>query len=890
MSLSSLRANPLVIIALVLALAGTGQAQDACPVPAVPGPPDSSRTRIGLGPRIIEALRLPGQAPRIDGRLDDQAWCLARPVTDFIQSSPAPGTLATLASTARILFDDDAIYVAFRLADPHPDSIVAPYPRRDDETTSDWAFVEIDSRFDRRSGFSFGVNPRGVQADGTWADDVDYDTGWNGVWQAAATIDSAGWSAEFRIPYSQVALARNGVGQPLVWGINFYRYTPHRGESSNWSPRLPSAKGIVSRFNQLRGLVVPPRHAAFEALPYTALTGRRDATETRSGTHEIKWTAGADLRFHPTTSTTAALSIRPDFGQVEADPAEVNLTTFETFLPEQRPMFVEGNEIFQFNSALAFSSRGTSFAQENPFYSRRIGRAPRGACPPEATRCRIPGVTDLVAAFRLSGRTANGWSGGIFDAWTGAARAAMVIDSGRPTTTLVEPRTNFTVLRAVRQLDEGKGTLGTMATFVARSGMDQELSDVLLRHALVAGMDARFRFGSNRYEFTGFGLMSRVDGSPEAIAGLRPRQSSRTAMSGVSTQTRLARIDGRLHWGIAGRVVSPTFESNDGGFQRNADWLLAMIDWRYFGYRPGRRVRRWSIGSNQVGIGWDFRGRRRAAVANLFGTFDLRNYWGGSLSLTREFPAHDPEILRGGPALLVPSRDRASLVVYSDTRRRWQANFALSGAREPGTGSYQVQFSPSVTAFFNDRFQINLGPTVGRAREAWQYIDQPADSSGRIHYLLGELAQTTAALTGRATYAFSSRLTIQLYGQIFLSGGSFARFKEVVNPTAAEVEGRMAVIPPSRLSYDSTNRRYLVDAGQSSGFGFPDPDFSQRDLHLNVLLRWEFLPGSTMFLVWTHARSSDAVADFEVRRDLDQLWRAPAANAVAVKVTYWIGG
>lgn len=888
MRLSPLCHTALATIVLVTPPA-FGHAQDACSAPAAPGLSDSSRTRTALNLRIISALRLSGRAPRIDGRLDEQAWCLAQPATDFVQSSPAPGAVATLPSSARILFDDDAIYVALRLADPHPDSIVAPYPRRDDETTSDWAFVEIDSRFDRRSGFSFGVNPRGVQADGTWADDVNYDTGWNGVWEVAATIDSAGWSAEFRIPYSQMALARNQEGQPLVWGINFYRYTPHRGETSNWSPRLPSVVGVVSHFNQVQGLVVPPRHATFEALPYSALTGTHDPTDPGSVNHDVTWTAGADLRFRPTTSSTAALSIRPDFGQVEADPAEVNLTTFETFLPERRPMFVEGNEVFQFTSGLAFSSRGTSFAQESPFYSRRIGRAPRGSCPSGATHCRIPGVAELAAAIRLSGRTANGWSGGVFDAWTSAAEAEMVSDSGRHTAALVEPRTNFTVLRAVRQLDDGKATLGAMATFAARAGMEDELNDILLHHALVAGMDGRLRFGHDRYEVTGFGLMSRVDGSAGAIATLRPRQPSRASMAGISAQTRLARIDGQFQWGIAGRVVSPTFESNDVGFQRNADWLLAVLDWKYFGYRPGHLIRRWSIGSNQIGVGWDFSGVRRAAVANLVGTLDFRNYWGGSLSLTHEFSAQDPEVLRGGPALLLPSRDRATLGVYSDSRRRWQAAFTLAGEREPGTASSQVRFAPNLSAFLNDRFQVSLGPSVSVAEEAWQYVDQSADTSGRMHYLMGELAQTTTTLTGRATYAFSSRLTIQLYSQIFLSGGSFTRFKEVVNPTAASLERRLAEILPSRLSYDSTHRRYLVDAGRSSEFGFRDPAFSERDLHLNLLLRWEFLPGSTVFIVWTHARSSDGVADFRVTRDLSQLWRAPGVNAVAAKLSYWIG-
>src|SRR5690242_11255458 len=329
---------------------------------------DTARGRAALAPRMAQAARVAGAPPRIDGHLDDAAWCAAPPLTDFVQSGPNPGAISSLATVARILFDDHALYVAVRLFDPHRDSYVAPFPRRDDENTSDWVFVEMDTRFDHRSGFSFGVNPRGVQVDGTWANDVDYDPAWNGVWASAAVMDSLGWSVEYRIEFPQLALGRGTPGAPLTWGINVYRYSPHRGESSNWSPRLPSLVGVISHFNELRGLVVPPHGGAGEALVYGAMTGASPAT-------------GVDLTLRPTSNSTAALSLHPDFGQVEADPSQINLTTFETFLPEQRPLFVEGAEVFQFPSALSFSSRGTSFDLESPFYSRRIGRAPRLSCP-----------------------------------------------------------------------------------------------------------------------------------------------------------------------------------------------------------------------------------------------------------------------------------------------------------------------------------------------------------------------------------------------------------------------------------------------------------------------------------------------------------------------------
>lgn len=786
--------------------------------------------------RIEIGTRLTVSPPRIDAALDDPAWCAAPPVTDFVQSRPSPGALATLPSVARVLYDDDALYVALRLFDPHPDSIVAPFPRRDDETTSDWVFVEIDSRFDRRSGLSFGLNPRGVQVDGSWWDDVNYDAAWNGVWESAAAIDSLGWTAEYRIPFSQLPLARSDAGAPLVWGINFYRTTPHRGETSNWSPRLPTVVGVVSHFNQLRGLTVPPGHGTLELVPYVAVGGR-----------ELTATGGGDLRFRPTRRTSVALSLHPDFGQVEADPSQVNLTTFETFLPEQRPLFAEDAEAFHFTTALAFSSRDASFDQESPFYSRRIGHA-----------------SSLLGATRVSARAADGWSGALLHAWTGAAGA--------------EPLTSFTVVRGRRAFDDGRSALGLLGTFVDRLRPDGAVDTTLATTALVLGAEGRARFARDRYEVSAYTLASRVGGSPAAIAGIRrqPRHGYALAdtmlgaLGGISAQARIARIEGRLRWGLVARLVGRGFETNDVGFQRNADWMLAAASWTYQVFRPGHFIRRWSVASSQMGLGWTMAGERRAGVANLTVAADLRDYWGGSLSVDHDFPAADPAFLRGGPPLLRPVRDRWALAAYTDTRRNWQVTLDLAGMREPATGSVGTTVSPALSVFVTDRLQLGLTPSAGFTREGWQYVAQPRDSGGHVHYVLGELHQTTASLTTRATYAFSSHLTLQLYGQMFLGGGHYDKFKEVTAPRAARPADRVTALP------------------SSAPFAFAGPDFSDRELHLNLLFRWEFLPGSTLFLVWTQTRADRMVRAFDIGRDLGRLWSAPADDAVLLKVSYWM--
>jgi len=808
-----------------------------------PGPADSAATRAADHARIAHAVRLSGPSPRIDGRLDDPAWCAAPPLTDFVQSGPNPGAISSLPSVARVLFDDQAIYVAVRLFDPRPDSIVAPFPRRDDENTSDWVFVEIDTRFDRRSGFSFGVNPRGVQVDGTWANDVDYDPAWNGVWESAATIDSLGWTAVYRIEFSQLALGRGVPGSPLTWGINVYRYAPHRGESSNWSPRLPSVVGIVSHFNQLDGLTVPPGRGAAEALVYGALTGRSGVSEA----------AGADVTVRPTSNSTVAVSLHPDFGQVEADPSQINLTTFETFLPEQRPLFVEGAEVFQFPSALSFASRGTSFDLETPFYSRRIGRG--------------IGAT-LLGAGRASLHSEAGWSGGLFQAWTS------------------EPLTSYSVLRATHDMDQGRAAVGLMATSVDRYALDPHTDSLLPRHAEVIGSDARAFLWGGTYEATAFALVSRVAGSLPALTlvrrdpmhGYSGSDTLGRSLLGATAQARLARVDGHLLWSVAGRMVTRGFESNDVGFQRNADWMLVTGSWTYLAYRPGHWLRRWSVGSSQLGAGWTTGGRLRAAVANATATADLRSYWGATVSLDHEFAAADPEVLRGGPPLALPRRERATLSVHSDTRRRWGLTTTVAAAQEPGSRSWDLSFTPDFAAFVTDRLQLGLTPSLESTREGWQYVDQRADAPGTIHYVLGDLRQKTASLTARATYAFSPHLTIQLYTQGFLSTGRYAGFSEAVNGRVAPLGARVNYVPDSGA--------FVVDSGSAGEFSFADPAFADHEFHVNLLLRWEFRPGSTLFVVWTQARTGLDVGAVPLIDDARALWRTPPENTLAVKLSY----
>ncbi|HVQ31119.1 MAG TPA: DUF5916 domain-containing protein [Vicinamibacteria bacterium] len=824
--------------------------------------------------RTYTASPVGGLAPIVDGRLDDPAWMEAAVATDLVQRRPNPGALATLATEARLLYDTEALYVGVRLRDPLPARIVAPYPRRDDETTSDWVFVEVDSRHDRRTAFSFGLNPRGVQVDGVFFDDTSYDTAWNAVWQGAARIDAEGWTAEFRIPFSQIVYAAEGRlaedgSRPATFGMNVYRYSPARGESSNWSPRLPELAGIVSNLNELH-LRVPARRTRVELAPYVS-AGSAGAS------------GGLDLRARLGSVYTLAAAVHPDFGQVEADPSEVNLTTFETQLTERRPFFVEEAGLFAFDLGLPFVTRGNSFAAEQAFYSRRIGRPPRLAIPGDAVVRERPDAATLLAAAKVTGRTSDGWSSGALASLTGSETARFETPDDAKVALEVEPVTAFAVGRVARDFESGRSAVGAIATVVDRSHLTPALAVVLPRRALALGLSGRHRFRKDTYEATAFLVGSRVEGTPQALGAVlhgpghytqRPDathlegSAQGSVATGFAGQARLARIGGE-HWRLrlALHGVSPRLELNDVGFQRNSDWLVATGSLTYQEERQGRVFRRWAVGSNQVGAGWSFGGERRATVFNLTANADLRNYWGGSLSWDRELQSLQTEALRGGPALLVPAREAFAVSLYSDTRRVSQATFDARGFREPSTGSHQLVLAPTLTLRPRDRLALSLGPTLAHTTNAWQFVGTLAGEE-RPRYVLGRLEQDTASLTLRADLAFSSRLTLQLYAEPFASRGRYDAFQEVVRPRAPRVADRLlALAGPPPVS---------------------DPSYHVRDLRANVVLRFEYRPGSVLFAVWTQNRHAETDASYGGPfRELGEAFHPAPGNSFLVKISYW---
>ena len=567
--------------------------------------------RVESTARFLEAVRIQEAEPDLDGVLDDPAWLSAPVATDFVQLEPHEGLASTERTEARVLYGEDALYVAFRAFDSRPDSIVGQLTRRDQDSYSDRVRVMVDSYHDRRTAFQFSVNPVGVKLDRYRFDDTGEDLAWDAVWDVATRVDDGGWTAEFRIPYSQL---RFGNEADQTWGINFAREIARRREMALWSPFSGEDAAIVSKAGELRGLRNLGTPRRLEVQPYTMGRLRRgpgDAGDPFFEKNDVRSTVGADLKFGVTNDLTLDVTINPDFGQVEADPAQVNLSAFETFFPEKRPFFIEGAGIFNFRIGLGDEQEGNEFL----FYSRRIGRAPQGRVDPEGGFVDRPAQTTILGAWKLSGKTQRGWSVGLIHAVTQEESVDVVTGAGHGLRSPVEPFSNYGVVRVQKDFREGRSAVDFIGTVTNRK---KDIADELgLRSgAYTGGIDARHRFGAERFEVSGYLLGSHISGTESVIESAQ-RSSARyyqrpdadhlevdptwTSLGGWSGFASIGKIGGgfwRFSTGLQAR--SPGFETNDLGFMQSTGHHSQWLWTGYNHYLPQGPFRQYNVNV----LGW----------------------------------------------------------------------------------------------------------------------------------------------------------------------------------------------------------------------------------------------------------------------------------------------
>jgi len=891
----------LTTLAALCTLAGTHAAR-AQSQPSAASPVPNAR-------KEAVAVRLAGAAPKLDGVLDDAAWALARPVTGLVQRAPNPGAASTLPTEARILYDDAAVYVAVRAFDPHPDSIQAPVGRRDmTGVSSDWVHVMLDSYHDRRTAFRFSVNAAGVQKDAFHSSDTSEDIGWDAVWESAVRIDSAGWVAEYRIPLSQLRFASGGDAGEGRWGLQVSREIARHSEVADWSPERPDVRGFVSQFGELSGIAGVRSARRLEVLPYTS--ARLTRAPDRPGdpfyaTNQAVGGMGADVKYGVTSNLTLTATINPDFGQVEADPSQVNLSAFETFFSERRPFFTEGSDIFRINANFPYWVRGGGFGNDQPFYSRRLGRPPQ-ASDPDATWADRPDATTILGAAKLSGKTAGGWSIGVMNALTARERTAYVDAGGEHRTAVVEPLTNYFVGRTIKDFRGGQSAVGAIVTATVRDldEGDARLS-LLTRRAVVAGVDGRHRFGGGHYELRGAVLRSTVRGSTDAISRIqlgaghyfqRPGSTveydaERTSLSGWLADVKVEKTGGgHMRGGLYAHARSPGLEMNDLGYQRSTDWFLQGAWVGYNHFEPQGAFRRWEANINAWN-GMNFGGQHLSTGINVNGSWALKNNWGGWWGSDTELPALRADILRGGPAFTGPAYSHYNAGVETDGRKRVSGDLWVEGYNEWSTVGKSWSVGTDVTLRAGSRLRLSAGPSVSRGRDPWIFVARPADAAGAPHYVFADIRQHEVNLTTRLTYAFTPKLTLDLYAQPFVSAGEYGGLKEVSDPRAKEFDDRFSRFGTA-LSLDDGTYSVDRDGDGVADFTFGRPDFNYKALRSNVVLRWEYRPGSALFVVWSQNRENfEPDGRFRVSRDFGRLLdggRSPSTNVLLVKFNYWL--
>ena len=840
----------------------------------------------------LRSSRVKGQAIRLDGNLDESAWKRAPIATGFVQLQPDEGAPATERSEVRVLYGEKALYIGFRAFDTDPSSIEAQLTRRDQWSFSDWVYVSIDSYNDERTAFQFTVNPKCVKRDAYLFDDNQRDSDWDAVWDVKTSVDGSGWAAEFRIPYSQLRFPHN---PKQTWGIQFGRAIARKDETSYWAPLSTQEYAMVSKFGKLWGIdgVEPPRR--LEIMPYTMAGLQREPGDQSNPLFEendFSVSLGMDVKYGVTGDLTLDVTVNPDFGQVEADPAQVNLSAFETFFPERRPFFMEGANIFDF--VLGYGPTGRP--DEKLFYSRRIGRAPQGWADSEGGYLETPDATTIRTAEKLSGKTASGWTIGLLHAAAAEEEAHIITGGGEDIHEVVEPSTHYGLLRLQKDFRGGHSALGIIATGVFRRSDEAEALHLHTR-AITGGFDFRHRFWDDNYQISGHVLRSRVSGSKEAIARTqrapgrymqRPDADhvtydpERTSLEGMSASVNLGRVGGgSWSYGAVIRTRTPGLEVNDIGFARSSDMLQTAAWLGYFQNRQSRYFRRWSMNWN----GWRVQshGHERTSLGTGVSTnFQFQNHWNTGVGLNYSVGSLSTSMLRGGPA--IRTDDQVSMWVGggTDSRKaiRLNVNTNFSNQWESGSSSYSI--SSNIYWRPSGRIQMSVGASYGKSESGSQWVTQlEADN---VHYIFGHIAQQTISLTGRLDVTFTPNLSLQLYMQPFVSAGHYSQLKQVADPRAGNYTDRF-----DDLDTEAIDGGYLadVDGNGISEFIF-NPDFNFKQFRSNAVFRWEYRQGSALFVVWSHGRQDyDPTGQLDLGSDLGELFDAPADDVIMVKVSYW---
>jgi hypothetical protein len=841
--------------------------------------------------KLATATRVPNGSIRVDGRLDDEAWQKASPITDFVQKEPVEGATPTDAMDVRIAYDDDALYVGARM-ESKDGRIQAPLGRRDGIDQAEHILVSFDTFLDRRTAVVFGVTASGVRIDRYHSSDNEdsFDAGFDPVWRAETSIGGDQWTAELWIPFSQL---RFNPGTEQTWGLNLFRFRPTLDEEDYWILIPRTVRAWASRFGDVSGIngVVPPRR--IEALPYVAggstVDGNRDRSNPFDDGRNLAGRVGADIKMGLGPNLTLETALNPDFGQVEADPAEVNLTAFETRFPEKRPFFVEGAQLF-------------NIGHPNFYYSRRIGARPIG--PATGDYVEYPNQNTIIAAAKLTGRLQSKTSLGFIGAVTDDEEARIATRGlADQRTVKVSPHSYHFVGRALQEFGPSASTAGIIINFVHRDFDEgSPLADLYTRNALGVGANALLRFRGGQYEFRASGGGSFLNGNEKAVErwqrssshyAQRPDRDyarldpTRTSMAGWSIQMNFDKTGGRHWlWGANTKIDSEDFEVNDFAQLNGADGWMTNANIRYRETQPGKVFRSYYF---QVDTMTDTTLRGLMQSGRVRGTVNVTwlNYWTSSINVARELPTTSVSLTRGGPVMGRGPGWNSSINVgnRASSRTRISGNVYFQ-RNDDGASTGRVQGTFSMRP--GPRWQLSVSPFYERLTEPQQYISTLAGGRAATYnnrYVFAFIDRSTTSMEYRLSLTLKPDVNLDVYAEPFAASGRYYDYGELLVPGSRE-----------RLKYGTSGTSLVVDPDGSqvvtdgaATINLRNRDFNALSFRSNVVLRWEWRAGSTLYVVWQQDRAGTEIIGTRVNvGDAFRSLTAPGPNIFLIKTSVWI--
>ncbi|MEN8145509.1 MAG: DUF5916 domain-containing protein [Gemmatimonadota bacterium] len=845
------------------------------------------------------------QSVSVDGRLDDEIWQSATFIDDFMQKEPDEGAPPTVRTEVAFVHDGTTLYVGARMESEDASNIRAVMTRRDNDGNSDRLIISFDGFQDRNTSYTFAVTAAGVRMEWFGASDSEFDRdrSFNPVWTAASDINGQGWTAEMAIPLSQMRFSP-GVDS---WGVNVNRYIPEKNEDLFWVAVPKGESGWSSWFGDMNGMQGLNARRPIEIVPYFASNAAFTSSELFDPANpfedgsDLQGRAGVDIKAGIGPNITLDAAINPDFGQVEADPAVVNLSAFPVFFSERRPFFIEGDRLLR--------GRGPGY-----YFSRRIGAPPSGSASGDFVD--RPRNTTILGSAKLTGRLNSGLSIGFLGALTDEESATTFDASAAPGSqfgeTRVEPRAGFGVLRLQQEFGAAASTAGIILTATERD-VDESVVDplgaTLHKRAISGGADWNLRFKGGDYVLSGHLGGVRVEGDTAAIRRTqefsahyyqRPDQDhktfdpTRTSLSGYSARMEIERASAEHWlWSASMAAESPGFAINDLGRLSSADDIDAFGYLRYQETEPGSLFHNWNV-TGYFGAGWNFGWDRQYAFLDLEANMTYKSFWNTFFSFEYFPAAQSDNRTRGGPSMGSGSSWNADAFVGTDFRKK--TRFTLfAGYNNDELGGWRYNFNFGVRLQPTESIELSLDPRFSRSVDTRQYVGEfsggPVSTFGQ-RYVFGATDRSTLSMQFRLNYAITPDFSLEGYAEPFASTATFTDFGELEAARSKFLrfygtDGTTIVETPGAPG--DPNLVTVTDGADT--FNFSRGDFNILSFRTNLVARWEWQPGSTLFLVWQLDRSDfafDTDPGIAGLGDLGDSASSPGHSFFAVKVSYWL--